>query len=136
MARHRAKANAKRQLLSVGVPIGLAAMLAFVGVGVLGMGLDGREPPAAPADTVAEKVRPTQRLVTVTVTGAGCHVFASTQGSKVLFNRLVKSGESVHFNTAPLILVLSDGGAARVFVRGVPQAAGKSGERQQVVIDR
>lgn len=137
MARHRAKVNAKRHVMSVGIRLGLVAVLACTGAVVLAVGLlDGNEPPAAPADTVAEKASPAQRLVTVTVTGAGCHVFASTAGSKVLFNRVAKPGESLHFDTAPLTVVLSDGGAARVFVRGTPQATGKSGHRQQIVIDR
>ncbi|KAB2339607.1 hypothetical protein [Actinomadura rudentiformis] len=137
MARHRAKVNAKRHVMSVGIPIGLVAVLACVGGGVLTVGLlDRNESPSAPAETVAEKASPAQRLVTVTVTGASCHVFASTAGNKVLFNRYAKHGESVHFDIAPLTLVLSDGGAARVFVRGRPQAIGRSGDRQQITVDR
>jgi hypothetical protein len=115
-----------------------AAVIALAGVGgsALFLAVTAKTPsptalPAAGASTASPA-----RTLTVTVTGPECHVFVSVPAGEVLLDRTLRQGESVRFDDPRLAMVLSDGGAAQVYLNGVLQPAGTAGARQEFTISR
>jgi hypothetical protein len=72
---------------------------------------------------------PATVTLSVTVTGAKCQVFVRVPGGDILVNRSFTRGQSLRFDEQRLSVVLSDGGAARVYVNGHLRPPGEPGRR-------
>jgi hypothetical protein len=79
---------------------------------------------------------PGPATLAVTVTGTSCQVFVRVPGGDILVNRSLAHGESVRFEDRTLSVVLSDGGAAQVYVNGRLRPAGPSGQRAEFTATR
>ncbi|MGI8336026.1 hypothetical protein ACRYCC_39305 [Actinomadura scrupuli] len=136
MARHRTDpGGGGRVAMTVAAS---AAVIALAGVGgsALFLALTAETPSPSALPASATSTASPARTLTVTVTGPECHVFVSVPAGEVLLDRTLRRGESVRFDDPRLALVLSDGGAAQVYLNGVLQAPGAAGARQEFSVSR
>lgn len=102
-------------------------MAAFAAYRIWGQAHDHR--PTRHGHPAASATPAASVTLTIIVTGPKCSVFVRVPGGDILVNRNLVRGQSVRFDEQQLSVVLSDGGAAQVYVNGHRRPPGKSGRR-------